>query len=259
MEYIIVFIFGAIIGSFLNVCIYRLPLGLSIVKPRSFCPFCEHPIKWFENVPFLSYLVLRGRCRYCHLPISFRYFLVELTTALSGVGLFFYRVHYGLPLEWFFVYAFFTAILIAIIFIDIEHQEIPDIISIPGIVVGILLTTIFRTDGSTAYMGSFLNSAFGVLAGGGSMFLLGVFGELVFKKEALGGGDVKLMGMIGAFLGWKLVLLTFFLAPVLGSGVGIFMKIKFKKEVIPYGPYLALGALASLLYGNKILEYIFGY
>lgn len=253
MEYILVFIFGTVIGSFLNVCIYRLPLGKSIVGPRSFCPACMKPIKWFDNVPLISFIVLRRRCRSCGTPIPVRYFLVEMVTALIGVALLYY---FALTPK-FFVYWFFSCALITIVAIDIEHQEIPDIISIPGIIIGLLLMTLLRLDGAESYLKSFFNSLFGILAGGGSMFLLGVAGELIFRKEALGGGDVKLMGMIGAFLGWKLVLLTFFMAPVLGAGVGLFMKIRFRREVIAYGPYLSLGALISLLYGDRILNYLF--
>jgi leader peptidase (prepilin peptidase)/N-methyltransferase len=253
MEYLAVFVFGTIIGSFLNVCIYRLPLGRSIVRGRSACPFCEHSIRWVDNVPLISFLVLRGKCRDCARPISVRYFLVELITALSVTGLLYY---FSLGPQ-FFIYSFFTCALIVITFIDMEYQEIPDVITIPGIFIGMVLMTVFRLDSSGAYVRSFLNSVLGVLAGGGSMFLLGYFGEKIFRKEALGGGDVKLMGMIGALLGWKLVLLTFFLSPMFGSCVGIFMKIRFKKEVIPYGPYLSLGALVSLLYGERILQYFF--
>lgn len=255
MEYLIVFIFGAIIGSFLNVCIYRLPLGRSIVTPHSYCPSCKHPIKWYDNVPLISYLVLLGRCRNCKKRIPVRYFIVELVTALSGCVLLYY-FSLGAP---FFAYALFTLMLITIIFIDIEHQEIPDVLSIPGIFLGMILMTVLQLDSSGSYARSLLNSALGVLAGGGSMFLLGLIGEAVFKKEALGGGDVKLMAMIGAFLGWKLAGLTFFLAPVLGSGIGLFMKIRFKKEEIAYGPYLSIGGFISLLYGDKILKYLFGF
>ncbi len=254
MEYLLVFIFGAVIGSFLNVCIYRIPLGKSIVRPRSFCPFCEHTIGWFDNIPLVSFLLLRGKCRYCKRPIPLRYFVVELLTALSGAGLLFY---FSLSIQ-FFIYWLFTCILITVAVTDIENREIPDVISIPGIFIGVILMTVFRLDASDAYIRSFLNSCLGILAGAGSMFLLGFFGELIFRKEALGGGDVKLMGMIGAFLGWKLVLLAFFLAPILGSGIGIFMKIRFRKEVIAYGPYLSVSALVSLLYGHRILDYIFG-
>jgi leader peptidase (prepilin peptidase) / N-methyltransferase len=254
MEYTLVFILGAVIGSFLNVCIYRIPLSRSIVWPGSFCPFCERPIKWFHNIPLLSYVMLRGKCAYCARPIALRYFMVELFTALSGALLLY---HFGMGPA-FFVYAVFTCALIVVVGIDIEHQQIPDCISLPGICVGAALVTMFRLDGSGTYGQALLNSGLGVLAGGGSMFLLGVTGELIFKKEALGGGDVKLMAMIGAFLGWKLVLVTFFLAPVLGSGVGIFMKVRFRREVIAYGPYLSLAAIISLLYGDGIIRYMFG-
>ncbi len=253
MEFIIVFVFGLVIGSFLNVCIYRIPLSKSIVFPSSACTFCGHPIRWFDNIPLVSFLILRGKCRDCSTPISARYFAVELLTALAGVGLLFY---FSLCPA-FFVYWLFTCALIVIVFIDIEHQEIPDEISLPGICFGMVLFTVFKLGGAGTYAGSLLGSFLGVVAGGGSMFLLGVIGELIFRKQALGGGDVKLMAMLGAFLGWKLVILTFFLAPILGVGVGVFMKIKFRRDVIPYGPYLSLAALVSLLWGSRILDRLF--
>ena len=255
MEYIAVFIFGAIIGSFLNVCIYRIPLGKSIIRPRSHCPFCEKAIKWYENIPLASYIVLLGKCSGCKRPIPVRYFLVELITALSAAGL---LAYFSLTPP-FFIYFLFVTSLIAVTFIDIEHQEIPDVISLPMIVLGLGLFSFFNLDFSSTYLKSFLNSLFGILVGGGSMFLLGVIGELIFKKEALGGGDVKLMAMIGAFLGWKMVLLTFFLSPLFGSIAGIIMKYKFHKDVIPYGPYLAIGAVVSLFFGENILRYLFVY
>ena len=255
MEYIAVFIFGAIIGSFLNVCIYRIPLGKSIIRPRSHCPFCEKAIKWYENIPLASYIVLLGKCSGCKRPIPVRYFLVELITALSAAGL---LAYFSLTPP-FFIYFLFVTSLIAVTFIDIEHQEIPDVISLPMIVLGLGLFSFFNLDSSSTYLKSFLNSLFGILVGGGSMFLLGVIGELIFKKEALGGGDVKLMAMIGAFLGWKMVLLTFFLSPLFGSIAGIIMKYKFHKDVIPYGPYLAIGAVVSLFFGENILRYLFVY
>ena len=255
MEYLIVFVFGIVIGSFLNVCIYRLPLGKSIVMPRSFCPFCETPIKWYDNIPLVSFLVLKAKCRNCSQPIPVRYFLVELFTALVGM-LLLYNFYFTAP---FFIYWFFTCALIVIVGIDIEHQEIPDVVSIPGIVIGLVAMTVFRLDGSENHVGSLVNSLLGIIAGGGAMFLMGVVGELIYKKQAVGGGDLKLMAMIGAFLGWKMVLVTFFLAPMFGAGVGIFMKIKFHKEVIAYGPYLSLAALVSMLWGNRIIDYIFGF
>jgi leader peptidase (prepilin peptidase)/N-methyltransferase len=143
------------------------------------------------------------------------------------------------------------------VFIDIERQEVPDVLSIPGIFVGVALVALSTLVTGGVIGKALLNSLIGILAGGGSMFLLGFLGELIFRKESLGGGDVKLMAMIGAFLGWKLVLLSFFLAPILGLGIALYMKIKRKEEVIPYAPYLSLGALISLLYGNKILDYLF--
>lgn len=255
MEYLIAFIFGSIIGSFLNVCIYRIPLGKSIVFPNSFCPFCEKSIQWYDNIPLISFLVLKGKCRTCKRPIPFRYFIVELITALSTAGL----LYYFSITPAFFIYWLFTCMLIVVIFVDIEHQEIPDVISIPGVFLGIILITAFRIDPSGEYVKAFLNSFLGALVGGGSMFLMGYIGEIIFKKEALGGGDVKLMAMIGAFIGWKLVLLTFFMAPLFGAGAGIFMKIRFRKEVIAYGPYLSLAALVSLIYGNRFLDYLFRY
>ena len=229
MLYFLIFIIGAVVGSFLNVCIYRLPLNRSIVTPRSFCPFCGRAIGWFDNIPLVSFIVLRGKCRHCGRPITLRYFIVELVTALSGMVLLYY---FSLGVQ-FFVYWLLVWALVVITFIDIEHQEIPDVISIPGIFIGTVLFVVFRLDGAESYARSLLNSVFGIIAGGGSMFLMGIVGEVIFRKESLGGGDVKLMAMIGAFLGWKLVLLTFFLAPLLGSIVGLVMKSRFKKEVIP--------------------------
>ena len=182
-----------------------------------------------------------------------RYFLVELVTALCGMLLLYY---FSVSIS-FVVYWIFTCALIVITGIDIEHQEIPDIISMPGIFVGIALMTLFRLDGSVTNSSSLVNSVLGTLAGGGSMFLLGALDEFLFKKEALGGGDVKLMAMIGAFLGWQLTLLTFFLAPIFGSIVGIFMKVRFSREIIPYGPYLSLASLISLIYGENILRSLF--
>ncbi|MDD4956456.1 MAG: prepilin peptidase [Candidatus Omnitrophica bacterium] len=255
MEYPAVFLFGLILGSFLNVCIYRIPLNRSIVWPPSACPFCEEKIKWYDNIPVLSYLALGRKCRGCGHPISPRYAIVELLTAFTGMGL---LSIFSLTPE-FFVYWIFSAMLIIVVFVDIEYQEIPDVVSLPGVVVGLILMTVLRLDGSATYAGSFFDSLLGILAGGGSMFLLGVIGELIFRKEALGGGDVKLMAMIGAFLGWKLVIVTFFMAPFFGSVAGLIMKFKFKKDIIPYGPYLALAAIISLIFGERIIGFYFGF
>ncbi len=252
MEFVAVFVFGAIIGSFLNVCIYRLPRNMSVVKPRSLCPNCASQIMWFDNIPLISYLVLKGRCRRCGDKIPLRYFLVELVTAVSGVLLLANFSFTGT----FFVYWLFTCILIVIVFIDIGHKIIPDILSITGIILGLVFVPLFSKRADITYLKALAASFAGVLAGGGSMFLLGFLGELVFRKEAVGGGDVKLMGMIGAFLGWKLVLLSFFIAPIFGSVVGLYAKLIKGENIIPYAPFLALGAIVSLFFGNDILNYL---
>ncbi|MBD3379837.1 MAG: prepilin peptidase [Candidatus Omnitrophica bacterium] len=253
MAYFVVFIFGAVIGSFLNVCIYRIPRGRSIVTPRSFCPNCEGPIAWYDNVPLLSFLVLGARCRSCRGRIPPKYFVVELITASLGTLLYYF---FGFTPD-FFVYWTMSCALIVISFIDIERREIPDVITLPGIAAGFVMVSVFALHGAPAV--SAFRSLAGIFAGGASMFVLGYTGELIFKKDALGGGDIKLMAMIGAFLGWRLVLLTFFTAPILGSGVSVFMMIKKRRESIAYGPYLAGGAIVSLLFGDQILRYLFVY
>jgi len=251
---IFIFIFGSAIGSFLNVCIYRLPRQESIVFPGSHCTHCNHKLYWHDNIPFLSYLMLRGKCRFCARPISFRYFLVEFLTA--SLLLTFY-VFFGFSAR-FFVWSILAAALIISTFIDFEHQIIPDVITLPGIILGLSASLLFPSvQGESTRLASLMNSFTGVLVGGGSIYAMGVFGKLVFKKEAMGGGDVKLMAMIGALLGWKLALLIFFIAPFFGSVVGIIVKIKEKKEIIPYGPYISLATIVSILWGERILEYLF--
>lgn len=254
MDYFLVFILGLCIGSFLNVCAYRIPKAKSIVRPRSFCPDCGKSIRWYDNIPLVSYAMLLGRCRNCGKKIPLRYPLGELLTALVGVLLYWY---FG-PTGAFAAYCTLACALIVITLIDLETWEIPDVISIPGIFAGMILMTVFRLNGASGAGWAFLDSVAGMLAGGLMMFLLSVIGEWAFQKEAVGGGDVKLMAMIGAFLGWKLTILAFFAAPLIGSGVALFMKIKYKTEAVPYAPYLALGALVSLLWGNKIIEVLLG-
>ena len=251
----IIFIFGTVVGSFLNVCIYRMPRGESIVFPASRCPKCKKGILWYDNIPIISYLALMGKCRSCGSRISFRYPLVEALTALLLTALFF---GFGMTPK-FFVYSIMTCGLIVATFIDFETQEIPDEISIGGTVAGILLAFAFPSIlGAATRMHGILNSLAGAVAGGGSIFLLGVIGKLAFKKEAMGGGDVKLMAMIGSIIGLKSVLLTFFIAPFLGAGPGVILKIRKGSETIPYGPFLSMAALISIFFGNKILGILFG-
>jgi leader peptidase (prepilin peptidase)/N-methyltransferase len=252
MAALLVFIFGSIIGSFLNVCIYRLPKNESIVFPASHCPKCRKKILWYDNVPFLSYILLGGKCRSCRAGISFRYFLVETITASVAVLLYSY---FALTPK-FFAYSVFSFGLIVATFVDFEIQEIPDQISIGGAIVGVVLSLVFPgIMGALSHWGGLLESLKSALIGGGIIYLLGVFGKIAFKKDAMGGGDVKLMAMIGAFLGWKNVLLVFFMAPFFGGIVGLIQKIKDGRNIIPYGPYLSLAAFITIFYGDKILRF----
>lgn len=262
--FVFIFILGSMVGSFLNVCIWRMPRHESIIQPGSHCPYCKHPIAWYDNIPFVSFILLTGKCRHCHTRISFRYFLVEFITASLFV-LFYYR--FGLTPE-FFIYISLVSALVVATFIDFEHRIIPDEITLGGLVAGILISLVYpRLHHSQSMFVSWpwwrqvgysgLQALWGGLAGGGSIYLIGLLGNFAFKKESMGGGDVKLMAMIGAFVGWKLVLLTFFIAPFFGSIVGIILKIKTKAEIIPYGPYLSLAAIISIIWGQEILNYIF--
>jgi leader peptidase (prepilin peptidase)/N-methyltransferase len=250
---ILIFIIGAMTGSFLNVCIVRLPLEKSIVFPGSHCMACRTPIVWYDNIPLISWLVLGGRCRACKEKISFRYWFVELLTGLTF--LFLYR-HYGIqPILW--PYLVMVSGFIVAIFVDFKHRIIPDEVSIGGMIAGVAFSLFVPQLHGThsPFLGVGL-SLLGLLVGGGSIYLMGVIGDFVFKKETMGGGDVKLMGMVGAFMGWKLALLTFFLAPFFGAGFGIVEKIRTKDSTIAYGPFLIMGALVSLFWGEKIINFL---
>ena len=247
MWYIISIIFGAIVGSFLNVCIYRLPKEESVVWPGSHCPHCKNPIKFYDNFPLISYLLLRGKCRYCKGPISAQYPLVEGITALSSLVLF---MRFGPSLAYITYFAFVAALMVITV-IDLYHQIIPDVISLPGIGVGLLASLIIPQI-------TFFNSLIGVLLGGGSLFLVATLYQWLFKREGMGGGDVKLLAMIGAFLGWKAVILTILLGSLIGSIIGIsIMVLKGKdfKYAIPFGPFLSLGAVISLFYGEILIKW----
>ena len=251
MTFVLIFIFGAIIGSFLNVCIYRMPRSESLVFPGSRCVSCKKPIPWYDNIPLLSYVLLRGKCRSCKAKFSSRYFFVELISAVCFLILFVnFKLNYI-----FWIYSLLVFSLIVITFIDLEFQLIPDSISLVGMFVGIILSVIFPgLQGAFTWKRAFLNSIAGVLAGGGLIYLTGVLGQLVFKKESMGGGDVKLMAMLGAFLGWKMTVLIFFLAPFFGAPIGIYMKYVKKEDIIPYGPYISLAGFVAMVWGHKILS-----
>lgn len=260
---ILVFIFGSLVGSFLNVCIHRMPLEESVVQPGSHCPKCKKAIFWYDNIPFLSYILLKGKCRNCKEKISFRYFLVELITALMFLG---FYLNFGLSFNFLF-YIIFTCGLIVATFVDIQHRIIPDEISVGGMILGFLLSAV---RGLNFHPFSFnlkpvINSIIGAIVGGGIIYLTGYLFDLVYFKllkkppiqgetESMGGGDVKLMAMIGAFLGWQRALMTFFLAPFFGVVIGLINLITKKDHTIPYGPFLSLAALLSLFWADRIIR-----
>ncbi|MCK4859077.1 MAG: prepilin peptidase [Candidatus Omnitrophica bacterium] len=248
-----IFILGLMIGSFLNVCIYRLPKGIFSKERFSFCPHCKQRIRWFDNIPLLSYIFLRGRCRHCRQRISFVYPLVEL---IGGLCFLFLFVYLGLtPL--FFIYSLLICALIVSTFTDFEERIVPNEISVGGLVVGLLISFIYPLlQGVSSHWTGLFNSFLGALVGGASLYLTGIFGNIVFRKESMGGGDIKLLAMVGAFLGWKMVLLVFFISPFFGAVVGIALKLKEKAETIPYAPFLSLGSLISLVWGKGILIWL---
>ncbi len=242
-----IFLFGLVVGSFVNVCIYRLPRNESIVFPSSHCPACKTPVKPWHNIPIVSFLLLLGKCHSCKGKIHWKYPLVEL---LHGIGFLFILRQFGPSYETAVYLPLFSA-LIAIIFIDLSHQIIPDVITLPGMIIGVLA-------GSTILPSGFLNSVIGLFLGGGIFYLVAVLSLKLLKKEGMGGGDIKLIAMIGAFLGWQGVLLTIFLASLSGTIIGILMIIfrgKNRADLIPFGPYLAFGALTSLFWGNGIFSW----
>ncbi len=259
-------IFGACIGSFLNVCIYRIPRDESVVAPRSHCPHCERLIPWYLNLPVLSWLMLRGRCRFCGKPITPRYILVELLTAALFLALLFQQDGFPhllgmqtLTDGWLTpVYIVFTGGLILGTFVDFEHQIIPDSVTVGGIVAGLLLSPLVPAmHGTTVWYLSLAYAALGAAVGFGLLWLVGFFGEKAFKKEAMGFGDVKLMGAVGAFLGWKAVLFTLVTASFLGSVVGLTLIALRRTQLqgrIPFGPYLSLAALVWIFWGPLLME-----
>jgi leader peptidase (prepilin peptidase)/N-methyltransferase len=245
----LIFIFGLCIGSFLNVCIYRLPQSKSIVHPRSMCPKCETLIRFYDNIPILSYIALGGKCRHCKSPISFRYPVIEFLSGIFAVGVF---LKYGLTFE-ALVYYTFVAALLVITFIDIDHQIIPDLITLPGI-------PIFFAASLVLPQITLVESILGILIGGGSLFLVAWFYHLLTHKEGMGGGDIKLLAMMGAVIGWQGVLFTIFLASAIGTISGLLVMLKTRKTMklaIPFGPFLAIGGTAYILFGPQLIAWYF--
>lgn len=241
------FIFGTMVGSFLNVCIFRLPTHQSVVTPSSHCPSCKHPIAFYDNIPIISFIILRGKCRKCKTPISYQYPLVEL---LAGFLSLIFMIQHGLSLN-YFVYFIFSAALLAITVIDIKHQIIPDSISLPGIGVGLLISLLVPQL-------TFLDSLIGTVLGGGSLLLVAGVYYLFTKNVGMGLGDVKLLAMMGAFLGWRSILFIIMVGSFSGALLGIAMMLIQKKDrryAIPFGPFLSLGALSYLMYGQETIRW----
>jgi leader peptidase (prepilin peptidase) / N-methyltransferase len=238
-------VFGLVVGSFLNVCIYRMPLGKSIVHPPSSCPRCDTRIRFYDNIPVVSYFLLLGKCRVCRSEISLRYPVVELTTGLLSTALF---IRYGLSLHSFMLFAFCASLLV-VAFIDIDHKIIPDAISIPGIVIGFGYSLL---PGSPV---SVLESVLGIVIGGGLLYVIGVLFQLIRHKEGMGFGDVKLLAMIGAWMGWKalpMVILISSLAGTLIGGACLLIGGRKLSERIPFGPFLVLGSFLCLFFARDI-------
>ena len=250
-----IFIFGALVGSFLNVCIGRIPNGESIVVPPSHCPKCKTPIAFYDNIPLISYLLLRARCRSCGEQIAARYLIVELLMAFLAVALFSW---FGFSFS-FFVSFVFVAALIVISFIDLDVRIVPDVISLPGIVLGTLFSTggyFFFRDGF-GIIPSPVSSVIGILVGGGFLLATAWVYEKFTGVEGMGGGDVKLLAMIGAFLGWPSIPITLFIASLLGSVVGIACMLLTgagRRLALPFAPFLCTGALLYLFFGNEIVD-----
>ena len=243
-----VFVFGISFGSFFNVLIYRLPHEISLYRPGSHCPICKSKIRFYENVPIISFIALRGRCSHCKAKISWRYPLVEALAGLLAVGAFYW---FGFTVKGFEA-ALLSLIFIPVFFIDLEHRIIPDILDLPWIPIGLIVSF---------FPGAIVNwkeSLLGIIIGGGLFFFVMWMGEKVFRKEAMGFGDVKLAAMLGAFLGWKNILLVLVMGSFFGSVVGIAIialsRRDGKSTYVPFGPFLVFAAALALYFGGTIIK-----
>ena len=249
MYYIIIGLFGLAIGSFLNVAIYRLPVeGKKVSQGRSVCRNCGEQLKWYHNIPILSYLALWGKCAFCHTRISIRYPMVELINALLYV---YFWWQFGSSYE-FYAFAALGSALLVIFFIDYDHQIIPDLITLPGMVIGLAVSFLHGGIG-------IVPALIGLVVGGGSLYLIALLGDWLFKKESMGGGDIKMAAMLGSFLGWQKVLLIFISSAVIGLvvsiGIMIFSAKLREQRVVPFGPFLALAAVGAMLYGDQLINF----
>jgi leader peptidase (prepilin peptidase)/N-methyltransferase len=243
--------FGLIIGSFLNVVIHRLPREESLVTPRSRCPACQTPIRPWDNIPVVSFLLLRGRCRACGHSISWRYPLVE---ALTGILFVLIVLRFGLSAHTGTLLVFVCA-LVAIAFIDLDHQIIPNAITLPGIPLGLAV-------GLALGDPPLLERILGALAGAGFLYLVLLYGSIAYGQDAMGEGDLNLIAMVGAFLGWKGVVVTILVGCLTGSVIGLtligFRRLR-RREHMPFGPFLALGAVAALFWGEGFVGWYLGF
>jgi len=251
-----VFVFGAIVGSFLNVCIVRLPKDESIVNPPSHCPACKTRVPFYDNIPLFSYINLQGKCRFCDAKISARYFVVELLMAVLSVAL---LQRFGLGLAFFMSFVFVAA-LIVISFIDLDVRIVPDVISLPGIGLGLLVAIVnyFLLTDSSPILPSAVSSLLGIVVGGGFLLLVAWVYESLTGVEGMGGGDVKLLAMIGAFLGWPSIPVTLFLGSLAGSVVGLsFMAFKGfdRRYALPFAPFLCIGAIFHIFFGPELIQF----
>ena len=265
------FALGCCVGSFLNVCIWRLPEGMSIQEPaRSLCPECGHELAWYDNIPLLSYAVLRGRCRHCSAPIPWRYPAVEAVTGLIFTCIYLRQgLGAGAPPEQLLIMGLLAALLVVASAVDMTHFIVPDEISVFGtiaaLLAGLLLPelhvgarpyhTLVGLTG-VAHLDGLIGSALGAVAGGGLVYVFAVVGKLMFGREAMGLGDVKLMAMVGAFLGWKVAVLSFFLAPFFGLLYGIPLLLMRGQHLMPYGPFLSSAAVLVTIFRGTAASFL---
>ena len=248
--YLLAGLLGALIGSFLNVCIYRLPRHESIVWPGSHCPACGKPIAWYDNIPVISYLLLSGRCRTCRVAIPLRYPVVEAANAIGYLAILWQFGLNGTTI----LYAVLYSALIVVAGTDLSHKVIPNVITMPGVVVGLL-------GAATVLPVGVINSLLGIVVGGGLLWVLAWASPYLFGKEGMGGGDIKLLALVGAFLGWKPALLTIMIGSLIGSVVGISLivaRIMKRDEYIPFGPFLVVGAVLSMFFAQPLLAWYQG-
>lgn len=243
---LIIFIIGLCFGSFGNVLIDRLPKGLGVVKPPSHCFKCKKPIKFYDNIPLISYLILNGKCRACKIPFTSRHFFVELLSGLIFLALFL-----KLGFTWFFLECLiFSWGMLVASFIDLDHRILPDVFTLPGIVMGIAGSLLNPER-------IFLDALFGVFIGGGLLWLIAYLYAVIKKEEGMGGGDIKLLAWIGAVLGWKSIIFTILVSSILGSIVGLMVAARQKsglKTAIPFGPFLSLAAFIYIFIGHEVVQ-----